>query len=108
MLDEQQFQSRADESLQELYQALSEAADEYGFDTDLGPALTIEFEEPRAKFVVSPNSPVKQIWVSAHHKSFKLGWDEDRGEFVLPETGESLRKLVGAAVSQQIGENVAL
>jgi frataxin-like iron-binding protein CyaY len=35
--------------------------------------LQIVFEEPApAKFVVSPNAPVRQIWVSALSRSYKL------------------------------------
>lgn len=108
MLDEQQFQTNADQSLRALHRALLEAADEHGFDSDFGAALTIEFEDPPAKFVVSPNSPVRQIWLSAHHKSFKLSWDSERNEFVLPETGESLKQVVAAAVSKQLGETIEL
>ena len=73
-----------------------------------GGALAIEFEDPPAKFVVSPNSPVSQIWVSAHSKSFKLDWDETRKAFVLAGTGQSLAQLIGDAVGQQLGEKVAL
>lgn len=108
MLDDQQFQLQADKSLQELHRALLRAADEHGFDADLGPALTIEFEDPPAKFVVSPNAPVRQVWVSAHHKSYKLSWDETRREFVLPENGESLREMIAGAVSRQLGESIEL
>ena len=51
------------------------------------------FEEPRdAKFVISPNAPVKQVWVSAMSRSFKLAWDGEREQFVLGD--ESLPDLL--------------
>lgn len=106
MLDDREFQLRADETLSSLYRALSKASDSYEFETDYGGTLTVEFENPPAKFVVSPNSPVKQIWVSAQSKSYKLEWDGARGEFVLPETGESLAKVMESAISRQLGETV--
>jgi len=56
----------------------------------------------------SPNSPVRQIWVSAHSRSFKLGWDEARAAFVLPESGQTLAQMMGEAVSKQLGEQVSL
>jgi CyaY protein len=87
---------------------LAEASDEHGFDTDFGGALTIEFDDPPAKFVVSPNAPVAQVWVSAQMKSYKLDWDPARREFVLPESGQSLQTLVQEAVSRQLGEEVSL
>ena len=71
-------------------------------------ALAIEFDSPAAKFVVSPNSPVRQVWVSAHSKSFKLDWDDARGAFVLPSSGQTLAELIGEAIGQQIGEEVRL
>ena len=108
MLDDQSFQHKSDEALTKLYNALVKASDEHGFDTDYGGALTIEFEEPAAKFVVSPNAPVKQVWVSAHMRSFKLDWDPVKGEFVLPDSGQSLSQLIEEAVSQQLGSEVKL
>ena len=67
-----------------------------------------EFDDPPAKFVVSPNSPVSQVWVSAQMKSFKLDWDSKRSAFVLLETGQTLVDLVAGAVGQQLGEQVRL
>ena len=108
-MDDQQFKSFADQALTDLYKRLSASADEHDFEVDFNAgALAVEFEDPPAKFVVSPNSPVRQIWVSAHSKSFKLDWDASRGEFVLPGTGQSLAELMGDAVGKQIGEEVNL
>src|SRR5271168_2659229 len=100
-MDDQLFRNRADEALGDLFRRLSAASDRFPFEADFNSgALAIEFEEPPAKFVVSPNSPVRQIWVSAHSKSFKLDWEDARKEFVLAGTGESLAPMVGRAISQ--------
>ena len=108
-MDEQEFRNRADEALDELNQALIDAGDEHGFETDFNAgALTVEFEEPPAKFVVSPNAPVRQIWVSALSKSFKLDWVPERGSFVLMETGQSLRELIANRIGDLLGENITL
>lgn len=108
VMDEQEFRLRADEALEEAWKALSRAADEHDFETDLGDTLTVEFDEPPAKFVVSPNAPVRQIWVSAHSKSYKLAWVGDRAEFVLPEDGRNLKQILAEAVSQQLGSSIQL
>lgn len=108
MLDDQQFRLKADEALEELYHALAKASDEHDFECDYDGAVKVEFEEPPAKFVVSPNAPVKQIWVSAHSKSYKLDWNPERGAFVLGDTGQSLNQLLAEAVSKQIGQQVSL
>jgi iron donor protein CyaY len=108
-MDDQEFQSHAGEALHDLYKRLNAASDSGEFEADFNAgALAIEFEEPPAKFVVSPNSPVRQIWVSAHSRSFKLDWDAARQSFVLAGTGQSLAEMVGAAISQQLGEEITL
>jgi iron donor protein CyaY len=106
-MDEQEFRARADESLHDLYRRLMAASNEHGFDADFNSgALAIEFEAPPAKFVVSPNTPVRQIWVSAHSKSFKLDWDAAREAFAAD--GQTLAQIVGWAISEQLGETVVL
>jgi len=108
MLEAQEFQLKSDEALSKLHRSLAAASDNHDFDTDFGGALTIEFEDPPAKFVVSPNAPVKQVWVSAHMKSYKLDWDPSRSEFVVPDSGQSLKELLEQAISQQLGEEIRL
>jgi iron-sulfur cluster assembly protein CyaY len=108
-MDDQEFKTRADQALENLYRRLAASADQHDFEVDFNAgALAVEFEEPPAKFVVSPNSPVRQIWVSAHSRSFKLDWDDARGEFVLPGTAQSLAELMSEAVAKQLGEEVSL
>jgi len=108
MMNELEFRDRADQAIGNLKKSLETAADRYGFEVDSNQgALTIEFEEPPARFVVSPNSPVRQIWVSARVKSFKLDWDYARAEFVLPD-GRSLRQLMADVTGEQLGEAVVL
>ena len=108
MMDEQEFKLRADESLTNLYNALGLASDEHDFETDFGGALTVEFGDPPAKFIVSPNTPVRQIWVSAHSKSYKLDWNPEKSAFVLPSSGQTLKELIAAAVSQQLNQHIDL
>jgi iron donor protein CyaY len=108
-MDDQEFKNRAEQALDDLYRRLTAAAEDYDFEVDFNAgALAIEFEEPPGKFVVSPNSPVRQIWVSAHSKSFKLDWDQARTAFVLGGSGQTLAGLIGDAVGQQLGEKVTL
>src|ERR1700689_1275683 len=108
-MDDQEFQTHAGEALHDLYKRLNAASGSGEFEADFNAgALAIEFEEPPGKFVVSPNAPVRQIWVSAHSRSFKLDWDQSREQFVLPATGQSLAEKVGGAISQQLGQEVKL
>lgn len=108
-MDPQEFQTRSGAALDDLYKRLSASAEQHDFEVDFqAGALAVEFDNPPAKFVVSPNSPVQQIWVSAHARSFKLGWDEASAAFVLPESGQTLAQMMGEAVGRQLGEEVSL
>lgn len=108
-MDENLFRVESDAALDDLFRALARASDEHEFEADLnGGALTVEFEEPPAKFVVSPNAPVHQIWVSALTTSFKLEWESARNAFVLPASGQTLRQLMASVISRQLGEPVEL
>lgn len=103
------FQRRAEEAMERLYRALSDAADDYPFEPVMeGGAIKIEFEHSPAKFVVSPNSSARQIWFSAHARSFKLDWDTVEGEFLHGETGLTLFELVCDQLSQELGKEVLL
>ena len=109
MIDEQDFKKKADDALTALHRALIGAADDYGFDVDFNAgALGVEFEDPPAKFVVSPNTPVRQIWVSAHAKSYKLDWDIVEATFVHTESGDTLKQILEKAISKQLKEDVNL
>jgi iron donor protein CyaY len=108
-MDEQEFRDRAGEALDDLSRRLGVAGEDHNFESDFNAgALAIEFEAPPAKFVVSPNAPVRQIWVSAHSKSFKLDWDPAREAFILGVSGQTLDDLIAQAISQQLGHPVTL
>jgi CyaY protein len=108
-MTDHEFGQKADAALEGLDRALQAAADEHGFEVDMqAGALTVEFEDPRAKFVVSPNSAVKQVWVSALNRSFKLDWDAGSETFVLRETGQTLTDLMSSVIGQHLGESIDL
>ena len=108
MQDEAEFRKKSDEALTALQRSLEKASDTHDFEVDRNQgALTIEFEDPPAKFVVSPNAPVRQIWVSARVQSFKLDWNPAVAAYVMPD-GRTLSQLIGEVVSAQLGEAVAL
>ncbi|MGA2182417.1 MAG: iron donor protein CyaY [Bryobacteraceae bacterium] len=108
-MDDREFQKRADDALTQLYSRLVKASDNAEFEPEFqAGALSIEFDAPPARFVISPNGPVQQIWVSAHSRSFKLDWDDARDAFVLRDTGQTLTELIASAIGQQLGEEVRL
>lgn len=88
-----------------LKRALIQAEDSADLEVeDQSGALHISFEEPPGRFVISPNAPVRQIWISALSTSFKLDWSDDQNDFVLLKTGEKLKDLVARLINEQLGE----
>ena len=84
-LTDQEFRIKSVEALENARRALTPLADEAGFEIELqNGVMNLEFEEPtEAKFVISPNAPVRQIWVSAMSRSYKLSWAPEAGAFAL-------------------------
>ena len=99
-MTEQEFRIKADEALEGARRALMDLADAEGFELELqNGVLQIEFEDPAPeKFVVSPNAPVRQIWVSAMARGYKLSWSSDADTFTLD--GEGLNALLERLVGQ--------
>lgn len=85
---------KSDAALEQARRELMPLADKHDFEIELSNGvLNLVFEEPKdTKFVVSPNMPMGQIWVSAMARGYRLGWDAERGEFVLD--GETLVQLL--------------
>src|SRR5215472_471247 len=110
MLEEKDFQRKADIAFEELKKRLLTLGDEHGFDVEgESGKLEVIFEEPEeAKFVVSPNTPVREIWISALSTSFKLGWSDTKNTFILEKTGEDLFGVMSRVVSQQLGTQVSV
>ena len=108
MLDEKEFQKKADATFEELKRRLLVLGDEHGFDVEgESGKLEVIFEEPEdAKFVVSPNTPVREIWISALSTSFKLAWSDSKNSFIHEKTGENLLDVMSRVVSQQLGAQV--
>ncbi len=106
MQDEQEFRRVAEASLEDLKQHLieREESEDAGFEVEeQAGALNVLFEDAGAKFVITPNTPVRQIWISALSTSFKLDWDAASRHFVLPRTGEQLIPLLDRLISEHTG-----
>jgi len=103
-LTEQEFRIKSDDALRQAQQALLPLADLNDFEVELqNGVLQILFEEPtETKFVVSPNAPVRQIWVSAQARSYKLLWSSEAETFVLD--GEPLQTLLDRLAKLQCSQ----
>jgi iron donor protein CyaY len=109
-MDEREFEKRYTEAFEGLRRKLTTLGDEHDFEVEGGSGkLEILFEDDdETRFVISPNSPVRQIWISALTTSFKLGWSDQANAFVLEKTGETLEQVMSRILSQQLGTAVSV
>ena len=106
MLDEASFRRESDRALESLKQAIIAAEDDGGgfeFEDNNG-VMNILFEDGSSKFVVTPNTPVRQVWISAQATSYKLEWSEAASAFVLAKTGEELITLMERLLREHLGD----
>jgi len=106
MLDEPAFRRESDRALETLKQSLIAAEDASGsfeFEDNNG-VMNVLFENGSSKFVVTPNTPVRQIWISAQATSYKLEWSEPASAFVLPKTRESLIPLIERLLREHLND----
>ena len=105
-MDDRLFRDRAEASINDLKKALYVAEESADFEVeDSHGVLNLVFDDG-GKFVITPNAPVKQIWISARATSFKLDWSDSANRFVFAKTGEDLRRLIARLANEQLGEEV--
>lgn len=109
-MTDQEFQKHSEVALDGLKRSLYDAENDAEFEVEeANGALQVNFDEPPGRFVVSPNSPVRQIWISALSTSFKLDWSEAANDFVLMKSNEGLKQLMSRLINEQLGsEDVTL
>ena len=105
-MDEQEFRKKCDAAMEHLQRRLEAICERHDFEVEgESGKIELQFEDAdETRFVVSPNTPVRQIWISALSTSFKLDWSEAANGFVLEKTGEGLKQLVARLINQQLGE----
>src|SRR5271154_1652812 len=108
MMNEHEFGKKCDATFEALRARLLELGDANNFEVEGGSGkLEIEFEdEDETRFVISPNAPVRQIWISALTTSFKLGWSDSAQAFVLDKTGETLSQVMSRILTEKTGSTV--
>src|SRR5258706_287103 len=109
-MDEKDFQRKADAAFDDLKRRLLTLGDEHDFDVEgESGKLEVIFEEPEeARFVVSPNTPVRAIWISALSTSFKLSCSVSNVASDHEDPGERLLDVMSCGDSQQLGQQVHL
>jgi CyaY protein len=110
-ISDAEFQLHAEEAIVELERSFGKLAEDRDIDVQIeGGVLSVTFEEGEpGRFIVSPNSSARQIWVSARVSSLKFDWVEQTEQFVVLVTGETLAQAMSRLTQQQLGDsNIAL
>jgi len=109
-VDEHEFRKHSDAALESLRRRLLELSDAFDFEVEgEGEKLELEFDdENETRFVISPNTAARQIWISALSTSFKLSWSESATAFVMEKTGETLTTVMSRILTQQLGSAVTV
>lgn len=109
-MDEREFEKKCTAAFEVLRKKLASLGDAHDFEVEGGSGkLEIEFDdEDETRFVISPNSPVRQIWISALTTSFKLAWSDTASAFVLDKTGETLEQVMSRILTEQLGTPVSV
>jgi iron donor protein CyaY len=106
MIDEATFRRESDNALESLKQSLITAEEDDGsfeFEDNNG-VMNIIFENGSSKFVITPNTPIRQVWISAQATSFKLDWNETTHAFTLTKTGEDLKILTQRLLREHLND----
>ena len=91
MLSEEEFRRHSEHSVEALKQALIALEAEGGYEVEENNgALNVLFEAPAGKFVITPNTPVRQVWISAPLYLVQAGVERRKGRFRAAENGGSI------------------
>jgi CyaY protein len=106
-ISEAEFQQHAEQAIAELERAFGALAEERDIDVQVeGGVLSVTFEEGEpGRFIVSPNSSLRQLWVSARVSSFKFDWSAETDQFVFAATGETLKLVMTRLTQEQLGDS---
>ena len=105
-IPEAAFQQKAEAAISQLEAAFARIGEDRDLDVQVeSGVLSFLFEEGEpGKFIVSANSSVRQLWVSARVSSFKFDWSDQAGGFLLASTGEPLKQVMTRLTREQLGD----
>jgi CyaY protein len=104
-MDDNEFRERSDAALTKVAKWLEDFdPDEVDYTTADG-VVTIEFAAG-AKFILSRQSQMKQMWLAAGSHGFHYSWDAARNLWIDDKDGHQLFPRLAQTVSDQLGHPV--
>ncbi len=105
ILDEREFNLRADTMLAHIEAALEGCGADLDFEIAPGGVIEIEFDDD-SKIIVNRHTAAREIWVAARSGGYHFKLDGDR--WVGTRDGTELMALLSRCVSEQVGAPVSL
>lgn len=104
-MDDNEFRERSDAALSKVAKWLEDFdADEVDYTTGDG-VVTIEFSSG-AKFILSRQSQMKQLWLAAGARAFHYNWNGARSSWLDDKDGHELFPRLAEVISDQLGRQV--
>jgi iron donor protein CyaY len=104
-MDDNEFRERSDACLNKVAKWLEDFdPDEVDFTTADG-VVTIEFASG-AKFILSRQSQMKQMWLAAGAHAFHYNWDSTRSTWLDDKDSHELFARLAESISEQLGHPV--
>jgi len=101
------FSKTYESTIQALEHKLTELIDS-GMEFDLernGDVLTIEFEDGE-KIVITPQSPLEQLWISANYAGHRFNWRD--GDWKNEKDCNSITTFLSSVLSSKLGSSIEL
>jgi iron donor protein CyaY len=105
-MDDAEFRERSDAALSKVAKWLEDFdPDEVDYTTADG-VVTIEFSGG-ARFILSRQSQLKQLWLAAGAHGFHYSWNDPRSSWLDDKDGHELNFRLAEVVAEQLGHPVA-
>jgi len=105
IVEEREFNLRADAMLAHIETALEASAVDLDFEIRPGGVIEIEFDDG-SKIIVNRHTAAREIWVAARSGGYHFKLDD--GRWVATRDGAELMALLSRCVSEQAGVGVVL
>jgi CyaY protein len=104
-MDDKEFREQSDTTLNKVAKWLEDFdPDEVDYATADG-VVTIEFSGG-AKFILSRQSQMKQLWLAAGAQGLHYNWNDARNSWLDDKDGHELFSRLAEAISEQLGHPV--
>ena len=103
-------ENRYTELLDDLMIRIEDEIDETGLDIDFETSagiLTLTCPD-NSKVILSRQTPLLQLWLTARSGGFHFNYDEQKQEWVLDSNGKTFSEIFNRSLSEQYGEPVEL